>query len=153
MRRRDLAEVAAYNGFNVVSGAYDPSKIRNKRHTARYLSDRPSAELVKSGEITIRNSHYRFYSKAPSGDTHDRRQGQLVTEGLVKPKFSSVLGIGRADARSFGVEDQFSHSKYQDRKNCSGLVETSAPGRYTPRKMGRNPAARAVLFAGTWREE
>jgi hypothetical protein len=89
-----------YNGFNVITGDYDTSKVRGERPQARYLSDRPSAELLKSGEITIRNSHYRYYTPTPSGDQQDRRQANLVTEGLLKPKRSSVLGIGRSDAES-----------------------------------------------------
>ena len=154
-RREHLQDKGDYNGFNVISGQYNPNKIRGQRLQARYLSDRPSAELVKSGEITIRNSHYRFYTPLPSGNEHDRRQQQLVTEGLLKPKCSSILGIGRADTTSYGVEDQFSHSQYQPgarRGSCEGLVETTRPGRYTPRKIG-GPKTRPVLFAGTWRDE
>tara|TARA_B100000482_G_C12603715_1_gene296275 strand:+ start:1279 stop:2016 length:738 start_codon:yes stop_codon:yes gene_type:complete len=153
-RREYLLDKGHYNGFNVISGQYDPQKIRGRRLQARYLSDRPSTELVKSGEITIRNSHYRFYTPLPSGNEHDRRQQQLVTEGLLKPKCSSVLGIGRADVQSYGVEDQFSHSQYQQNPigGREGLVEWTEPGRFTPRKTGvaKN---RPFLFAGTWRED
>lgn len=153
-RRGYLQDKSDYNGFDVISGQYDPRKVRGQRLQARYLSDRPSAELVKSGEITIRNSHYRFYAPLPSGNEHDRRQEQLVTEGLLKPKCSSVLGIGRADVKSYGVEDQFSHSQYQSNPTSGreGLVEMTNPGRYTPRKTG-GPRSRPVLFAGTWRED
>ena len=152
-RREYLLDKGDYNGFDVISGQYDPSKVRGQRLQARYLSDRPSAELIKSGEITIRNSHYRFYAPLPSGNEHDRRQQQLVTEGLLKPKCSSLLGIGRADVNSYGVEDQFSHSQYQSNATGgNGLIEMTEPGRFTPRKTG-GPKSRPVLFAGTWREE
>lgn len=153
-RRGFLQDKCNYNGFDVVSGKFDPDKVRGQRLQARYLSDRPSAELIKSGEITIRNSHYRFYTPLPSGNEHDRRQEQLVTEGLLKPKCSSILGIGRAEVKSFGVEDQFSHSRYQPNPTSGreGLVETTEPGRYTPRKTG-GPKSKPTLFAGTWRED
>ncbi|KAJ1462047.1 hypothetical protein M885DRAFT_506117 [Pelagophyceae sp. CCMP2097] len=152
-RRVQLSEYGQYNGFNPISGVYEADKIRGLRPQARYLSDRPSAELLKSGEITIRNSHFRFYTPLPSGDEHDRRQKQLVSEGLLKPKCSSVLGIGRADAKSYGVEDQFSHSNYGNaRKQVEGLYEKTEPGRYTPRKTN-NARTGGELFAGTWRNE
>ena len=149
-KRRDLLnEQANYNGFDLVTGHYDASKIRNQRKQARYLSDRPSDELVKAGEIQVRNSHYRFYVDKP--DPH--RRALLLKEGLDKPKFSSVLGVGRFDARSDGVEDQFSRSQYGGPTTCRvpGLVDawTQSASNSSPPP----PAGRARIFGATWRPE
>lgn len=72
-----------------------------------------------------------------SGTNHDKRQDFLQREGLNKPKQSTLLGIGSADLASSGVEDMFSKAIYDPAKACAveGLVETSVPGRYTPRKV------------------
>lgn len=155
LRRTFLKEAADYNGFDVTSGDYDPKKVRGLRKQARYLSDRPSDELLKRGEITIRNSNYRFYGPLPSGMKHDRRQHLLVTEGLMKPRYSSVLGVGRFDKMSDGVEDQFSKAEYQPelRSVVPSLIDTIEPGKYTPRKTGHSVNARDHIFGGTWRHE
>lgn len=149
-RRHALGARAAYNGFDVISGDYDPTKVRGQRPQARYLSDRLSGELVRAGEITLRNSGYRFYTPHPTGRRHDSRQDKLLREGLLKPKFSSVLGVGRSEAASFGVEDQFSKAKYQpELKGMPSLVDTLEPGKYP----AAADAARPRLFAGTWRHD
>ena len=72
-----------------------------------------------------------------SGKNHDKRQDLLQREGINKPKKSALLGIGRADLASVGAEDMFSKATYDPAKACAveGLVETSVPGRYTPRKL------------------
>jgi len=154
LRTQRLVDVKDYNGFNVISGAYDPSKVRGIPPRPRYLSDRPSEELAKTGEITVRNSCYRFYTAAPSGNKHDYRQHQLVSEGQNKPKFSSVLGVGRAEEPSYGVEDQFAKSHYGGKVVTDfGLVEVREPGRYTPRKLGGSAAKPQMIFGATWRDE
>ena len=141
-RRARLAELNDYNGYNVISGEYDPAKERGKRKEIRYIADTVSNELQRTGHILLRNSHYRFFQPHYTGDQHDNRQVQIVCEGLHQQKTSSVLGIGRADVSSFGVEDQFSHSVYDGRYQkppedggCEGLHETTHPGRFTPRKQ------------------
>ena len=109
---------------------------------ARFIGDGVSSELQRSGHILLRNSHYRFFQPHYSGEPHDKRQVQIVTEGQHQLKTSSVLGIGRSDLESYGVEDQFSHSVYDGRYQrppedggCEGLHEKTHPGRYTPRKQ------------------
>ena len=154
LRTDRLVEIKDYNGFDVISGAYDPAKIRGAHPRARHLSDRPSKELAKTGEITIRNSCYRMYTAAPTGDKHDYRQHQLVSEGQSKPKFTSVLGIGRAEEPSYGVEDQFAKSQYGGKVHTDfGLCEVREPGRYTPRKLGGSAAKPQMIFGGAWRDE
>ncbi len=154
LRTDRLVEIKDYNGFDVISGEYDPAKIRGAHPRARHLSDRPSKELVKTGEITIRNSCYRMYTAAPTGDKHDYRQHQLVSEGQSKPKFTSVLGIGRAEEPSYGVEDQFAKSQYGGKVHTDfGLCEVREPGRYTPRKLGGSAAKPQMIFGGAWRDE
>ena len=154
LRTDRLVEIKDYNGFDVISGQYDPSKIRGAHPRARHLSDRPSKELAKTGEITIRNSCYRMYTAAPTGDKHDYRQHQLVSEGQSKPKFTSVLGIGRAEEPSYGVEDQFAKSQYGGKVHTDfGLCEVREPGRYTPRKLGGSAAKPQMIFGGAWRDE
>ena len=42
-----------------------------------------------------------------------------MREGIAKPKMQAVIGVGKAEAPSYGVEDQFSKSKYLN-TNISG---------------------------------
>lgn len=72
-----------------------------------------------------------------SGKNHDQRQDLLQREGLIKPKKSTLLGIGGADLASAGANDMFSKAIYDPAQACAeeGLVETCIPGRYTPRKV------------------
>ena len=155
LRKREvMQERADYNGFDVVAGTFDPSKIRNERKQARNLSDRPSAELIKSGDIKVRNSHYRFYVDPPPEKIKARqvRQQLIVHEGLTNSKkMSSLLGIGRSDLLSYGVEDQFSRSQYQpDNCRVPGLVEHRSANFLTP---SEHQSTKSRIFGATWRQE
>lgn len=145
-RRRALLAVDKANGFDVISGAYDESKITRSRKECRHLSDRPSEEILKGGEIFMRNSQYRYYCPEKSRP-HPLRQELLINEGLLKPKYTSVLGIGRAEMASAGVEDQFSKAEYQQYPSMTSLVDHLRPSH--TESAGALPRAR--VFGGTWR--
>lgn len=53
-----------------------------------------------------------------SGPQHDHRQRVMFTQGLLKPPMSAVIGIGKSQLSSFGVEDQFSHADYAPKEAC-----------------------------------
>jgi hypothetical protein len=44
----------------------------------------------------------------------------IRTEGLLQPRYTSLLGIGRAEVQSYGVADSFQHSMYGQRGNEVG---------------------------------
>lgn len=89
-------------------------------------------------EVTLTSSQRRRHASG-SGENHDKRQDLLHREGLNKLKKSALLGIGRADLPSVGAEDMFSKAVYDPGHTCvvEGLVETTRPGRFTPRKFTR----------------
>mmetsp|Transcript_36302 Transcript_36302/g.113852 ORF Transcript_36302/g.113852 Transcript_36302/m.113852 type:complete len:390 (-) Transcript_36302:216-1385(-) len=142
-RKRNLDWIDHRNEFNPISGAYNPKKLGTQypesweKPTFRDFGNL-TFEQKCTARIQLRTSADRFYSAPFTGDHHDKRQHLQVTEGLLKPKMSSILANGKNDLPSYGVEDQFSKSDYtpKDPIKSHGLPELTAPGRYTPRKTG-----------------
>uniref|UniRef100_A0A7S3NGF4 Uncharacterized protein n=1 Tax=Aureoumbra lagunensis TaxID=44058 RepID=A0A7S3NGF4_9STRA len=154
IRREQLLKNSDINRYNPITGAYDPfKKAKDERGGVKRLSDKPSEERIRAGEIYVRNSKYRFYTPTQYGSSdHVKRQELLLSGGLSKPKFSSILGVGRDEAPSFGVEDQFSKSCYQPRQSSlHGLVEKSKPGAYPPPHTSPSIRRKAHLVGATWR--
>ena len=85
----------------------------------------------------LRDSSSRFFAPQYSGNTHEFRQNVLVTEGILEPKYTSVLQLGKKDIMSYGVEEQFSKSEYTSKSSLArtGLFESRQPGAFTPRKQ------------------
>jgi hypothetical protein len=109
---------SGYNCFNIITGRQDPQMERNVRKQMRHVDETKSTELQREGGISLRDSTSRFYGAAPgvqNVDKHGNRVGLVVREGLEQPRFSSVLGIGRSEAPSFGVADAFEYSRYGGR--------------------------------------
>jgi len=61
-----------------------------------------------------------------SGPNHNYRQHQLVTEGLLLPKTSALLGVGRRDMISSGSEDMFGSSDYTPNEPCKASASSLA---------------------------
>jgi len=80
-------------------------------------------QLQRIGHIQLRDSLSRFYLPHYSGTNHDKRQQTLVTEGLIKSKSSSILGVGSSDLGSYGVEDQFSKAQVSEQAKRASLDE------------------------------
>lgn len=101
-----------------------------------------------------------------SGAHHEKRQDKLVREGISKAKMQGIISVGKSEAPSFGIEDQFSKSEYlktniqgevlysklrsrwcgckylSSLSGLSGLVEARKAGEFTPRKRPvNNPSA------------
>lgn len=70
----------------------------------------PTFRYYHTGRAVI--DKYVSSAFVSSGPAHDYRQKVMYTEGLLKPKLSAVIGVGKPEMSSFGVEDQFSHSNY-----------------------------------------
>ena len=85
----------------------------------------------------LRDSSSRFFSPQYSGNTHEYRQNVIVNEGILQPKYTSILQLGKKDMLSYGVEEQFSKSEYTSKSIIAktGLVESRQPGAFTPRKQ------------------
>ena len=100
---------------------------------------------------------------------HERRQEHLIREGITKPKTQGIINIGKAEAPSYGIEDQFSKSQYLKTNikgniqqiiavrifvfSCIsfiGLVETCKPGDYTPRKRPTNNPSANPSIRSKW---
>jgi len=139
-RRDHLDKVDKQNEYHLITGAYNPDKVKDP--SKKIVDDfRNHPERQKYGEILMRDSHNRFFLPPYSGPKHDQRQMQLVTEGVLKPKMSSVLGIGRNDVPSYGVEDQLSKADYIpcERIQIEGHYERNQPGRWTPNQHQMYP--------------
>lgn len=144
--RSDLLKtIDNYNGFDIITGSTrdGPGGVTKPRvEGIRRVGDGLGPEAPQRAHIILRDSSSRFFTPQYSGPHHEYRQHVLVTEGLKLPKASSTIQLGKKDNPSSGVEDQFSKSDYTKKAPHAtfGLVETTAPGRFTPRKQTGNPS-------------
>jgi hypothetical protein len=76
----------------------------------RYALSKIFGTIIYVGQVIDEKSVSSAF--VSSGPAHDYRQKVMYTEGLLKPKLSAVIGVGKPEMSSFGVEDQFSHSNY-----------------------------------------
>ena len=152
-----LAQASRYNDILVfgsrplgVSLGYCLYAVYCMQYTSRQFQKRqlPNHALSLPHPHSTRSdsTQLRHLNNERSGKNHDKRQDLLQREGINKPKKSALLGIGGADLASVGAEDMFSKATYDPAKACAveGLVETSVPGRYTPRKQAAAVAATAT---------
>ena len=102
------------HGHNLITWDKSHEPVRG-REVGLKMSKRgsPPSKPVNSSERTLkkdRQSNIRFFCSQPD---LTKRQDLLVREGLKKgAKKSSVLGIGRGEMRSEGVNDNFGNSLY-----------------------------------------
>jgi hypothetical protein len=107
-------------GSNVVEYR-EPSKKMNKEPLSNY----------QQREIKVRQKtdpDTRYYTFFPKGDTYDQRRQLKAREGLssFQSKRSSLLGTGRGDLPSYGVEDNFGKSVYLEQESQRHHTATSS---------------------------
>ena len=155
-RMQEMKARASGSGFNILNGqSLDPNAKSQEQNRPpvknHHYANGLGPEAPARGFSMLRESPVgRFHQPQNSGNNHDYRQATLHNEGLIKPKYSGVIAIGKSDLPSYGVEDQFSKSEYdKNRSDISkkGLYETSVPGKYTPRKQPGNPSGDPVARA------
>ena len=114
-RKSELATVFRVGcGNGVLTGEYGPGykvpppqRSRGRKHFNQVLSD----QSILEGEMKLRQSSSRFYTEL-SDEVREQRGKAITREGLETEKQSSVLGIGRAELKSYGASDNFSNSLY-----------------------------------------
>eukprot|EP01034_Spumella_vulgaris_P021273 gene21273-27296_t len=146
-RSRTLIDVDTRTGYDLITGAIKGKGPTHKVEGIRSGGDGLGPEAQLRGKITLRDSSGRFFMPQPSGSTANYRQDVLYKDGLLHGKHSSVIQLGKKDLPSNGIEDQFSKSQYQ-RNNIvtsTGLVESRAPGRFTPRQIPGNPSGNMAI--------
>lgn len=143
VRHDRLKSIELRNGYDPITGV---SKVENppkqKIESIRYCGDGLGPEASLRGHNMLRGSANRFFTPQYSGPAHEYRQKVLVNEGMIGPKTTGIIKIGTAEYPSYGAEDQFSKSQYTNlsSKTSTGLVESTRPGRHTPRKQTSNPS-------------
>jgi hypothetical protein len=141
-RRERLHRLDRRNEFDTIT--YRRQKAPFHAPIAHVREPKMSAFLEREAYVRLRDSSEgKFFSPAWTGSSHDLRQELAHREGLLKSKSSSELGVGRNDIPSHGVEDQFSQSWYSNNRSrggIRGLIETTAPGQFTPRKVYKGGA-------------
>ena len=111
-----------YNNFNSIKRERDArtSSNRGRRHfKGGGLSDASKIEA----DLILRSSSSRFYADIRTTANATLRTKTLKNDGL-KPgaKMCSLLGIGRADLPSQGVNDNFGNSVYLQRSRSAGTL-------------------------------
>lgn len=151
-RSEMLKTIDNYNGYNIITGAERNGRVvQTKPEGLRNCGDGLGPEASHRAHITLRDSKHRFFTPQYSGQNHEYRQDVLVRDGCLKSKCSSLIQLGKNDLPSSGVEDQFSKSCYTNKSLAAttGLVESRAVGRYTPRKQANNPSG-DMSVTSTW---
>lgn len=143
VRHDRLKSIESRNGYDPITGV---PKVDNppkqKVEGVRYCGDGLGPEAPLRGHNMLRGSENRFFTPQYSGPAHEYRQKVLVSEGLLGPKQVGVIKYGTGEYPSYGVQDQFSKSQYMTLSNkaMTGIIESSQPGRHTPRKQLSNPS-------------
>ncbi len=142
-RLDSLKKLDARTGFNIITGSLKgdgPGKVKveGKRKCPTDLAP----ETIRNGQIQLRDSMLKFYAPQASGHRAHFRQKVLLEEGIKDQRFSSVIQQGKKDIFSYGIEDNFAKSQYQENNEITkrGLFEVKIPGKYTPRKQPFNPS-------------
>jgi len=157
-RHSRLKSIDLRNGYDPITGLQKTSDPPIKRpESLRTGIDVLGFEAPRRGQQLLRNSTVtRMFTPHPSGEAFTHRQHVLQKEGLVHPKVSGLLSnqrdmLRRREVPSYGVEDTFSKSAYVSLSSVAstGLPESCAPGKYTPRKQPGNPSGDPVMKA-TW---
>jgi len=126
-RRERLRDADHYNNFNVIThaktqrseNALGPPRLADMRPEGIGRGDRQrdmhtTPEHENESQILLRDSHYRFFAPQTTGQNLAKRREIHASEGMHKPRMSSVLGVGRSEMASYGVSDQFERSSYGD---------------------------------------
>ena len=142
-----LQQIDRRNGYDVITGEKTSNVPYRRAEGIKYMGDGLGPEAPLRGHHMLRDSRNRFFTPQYNGPAHEYRQAVLKSEGLIKSKFSRVLYHGKPELVSYGIEDQFSKSNYMQLSASAqhGLVETTAVGKYTPRKQQGNPSGNPDL--------
>ena len=149
-RADDLRLLDQKSGFNVITHAPKGTGPRPDRSGKRRIEMHVSDEIAANSRIVLRESLGRFHMPHASGNQHEYRQLVLYKDGLEQPRFSAVLEPGKADLKSYGIEDNFGKSQYPGGPRLPptarvGLYEMREPGKFTPRKQPNNPSGNPDL--------
>lgn len=148
-RAQDMVDRNNRTGYNVITGDIYGNGPKPERFHNRHIPDGLGPESHSRGIVQLKDSVNRYFLPQESGEGHRRRQEKLNKEGLSVPKMQGVINVGKAEAPSYGLEDQFSKSKYA-KTNISGLIETREPGKFTPRKCPENNPSANPKIRSTW---
>jgi len=141
IRTQDMVDRSQRTGYNLITGDIYGDGPAPQRLLSRHIPDGLGPESHNRGMQQLKDSCNRYFVPQESGESHKRRQERLIKEGIALPKMQGVVAIGKPEAPSFGIEDQFSKSKYLN-TDITGLVEVRQAGKYTPRKCPvNNPSA------------
>jgi len=157
VRREEVARKVHERGFDMITGKPFPGAvIATEKPSMRQCGDGLGPEASHRGNAMLRDSVVgRFHRAQESGNNHDARQDMMGREGLNGPRLSGVLGPEKGEMQSYGVEDNFSKSKYNPNpalNSTLGLAETTVAGKFTPRQQPGNvsgdPVGRANWAKG-----
>ena len=97
-----------------VAESKQPSSDLSSTRGRKFIDHSASETLVKEGRRDILRSSARFFdADAPSTSQRASYRTTLLSQGGHQAvKHSSVLGLGRSDAISHGVADNFAYSNY-----------------------------------------
>ena len=143
VRKDTLLRASSSVHFDIINGSKRTTGEHVERPQGlRMNGDGLSDEAPRRGNAILRESTGRYFAPYPCGVTQNYRQDVLLREGISKPKMTSLLQLGQADLKSYGVEDQFAKSTYCKRKDLIGLHELTKPGEFSPKKQPRNPSGK-----------
>lgn len=148
-RKLTLTKVASAVQYDIINGTCQPHREKPPRPEGlRMNGDGLGAEAPRRGSAILRESPGRYFAPYPSGHNQNHRQDVLLREGISKEKMTSIIQIGKADLKSYGVDDQFCRSEYTRKPQVIGLYEMTRPGAYPPSKQPNNPSGDPKIVQG-----
>lgn len=149
IRTQDMVHRSHRTGYNVITGDIYGKGPKAERQHSRHIPDGLGPESHHRGMQQLKDSCSRYFIPQESGGSHERRQDNIVREGISKPKMQGIISVGKGEAPSFGIEDQFSKSQYLN-THIAGLVETCKAGEFTPRKRPTNNPSANPSIRSKW---
>jgi hypothetical protein len=129
--RKSIVNPSSYNliNGNICDHNLEITKSKGKRCCIDNspISSGDTFNSKLHAEIQMHESSNRYFIPRSVSKFGNNRRIQIVTEGIVKPKYSSILVSGSRDLPSYGIEDQFSKSNYfqKSEKASNGLWEVT----------------------------
>lgn len=148
-RAHDIVERSHRTGYNVITGDIYGKGPKSERLHNRHIPDGLGPESHNRGIQQLKDSCNRYFLPQESGERHEKRQENLVREGVLNQRMQGIINVGKAETFSFGIEDQFSKSQYL-KTNINGLVETRQAGKFTPRKCPMNNPSANPSIRSKW---
>jgi hypothetical protein len=113
-RSEEFTKRSQQTGYNLITGEICGGGPRIEKPHKTNIGNGLGTESQRRGMQIMRDSENRYFAPQFSGEHQRYRQEVIVKEGILQPKMSGIISIGKPEAPSYGIEDQFSKNQYME---------------------------------------